>query len=200
MENADYFCVKSLKEGDVYAFKQLFELLYPKLMALACRFVDNEAARDVVQDVFTDYWEKKQNLDAAIVSSYLHKSVQNKCLNHVKHQAVVDDYVSNVKVAHARMEYLTNNTDDNDLFRQITNQNLRELIEASVVKLPPKCQEAFRLCFYNEMSSKKAAEQMGVSPRTVEGHIQQALVKLRKDLHPFLFWLLFSGSGFIFQN
>ncbi|MDR3250559.1 MAG: hypothetical protein LBT42_02700 [Tannerella sp.] len=35
------------------AFRVFFKRLYPKLMALACRFVDDEDAEDVVQEVFT---------------------------------------------------------------------------------------------------------------------------------------------------
>ena len=192
------FEIQKVKEGNTDAFKRFFEFLYPRLIGLACRFVDDETAKDLVQDVFADYWKNKQNLDVANVSSYLNKSIQNKCLNHIKHQAVVDGYATNVKVAHARMEYLTNNTDNNELFRQISDQNIRELIDASVAKLPPKCQEAFKLCFFHEMTSKEAAELMGLSSRTVEGHVQKAVVQLRKDLHPLIYWLLFSSM--IFQN
>ena len=187
-----------IKAGNKDSFSHFFEFYYPKLMRLACRFVDDDDAKDLVQEVFVDYWEKMQNLNVDNLSSYLFTAIKNKCFNHIRHQAVVNNYASSLKVAHARMEYLENTTDDNDVFRQVSNRNLRELIEASVAKLPPKCQEAFRLCFFHEMTAKEAAELMGVSPRTVEGHIQKALVHLREELHPYIFWLLF--SGFIFQN
>jgi len=192
------FDINEVKEGNLNAFEHFFEFHYPKMMGLACRFIDDEEAKDLVQDAFVDFWERKQNLDTTKISSYLSKSVKNKCLKQIKHQEVVNDYANNVRVAHARMEYLTNTTDDNDLFRQVSNQNIRELVEASAAKLPPKCQEAFRLCFFQEMTSKEAAELMGVSPRTVEGHIQKALAHLRADLNPFVFWLLFSAC--VFQN
>ena len=174
-----YFDIQKVKQGDTDAFKRLFEFLYPRLMGLACRFVDNEEAKDLVQDVFVEYWEHKQVLELDNVSSYLYKSIQNKCLNHIKHQAVVDGYAANVKIAQTRIDYLARTTDDNEIFRQISNQNLRELIEASVGKLPPKCQEAFRLCYFHEMTCKEAAHVMGLSPRTVEGHVQKAIAILR---------------------
>ena len=196
--NINISTLNQLKQGDKNAFRQFFEFLYPRLMGLACRFVDDEIAKDLVQDVFVDYWEKKQKMDIANVPSYLYKSIQNKCLNHIKHQAVVDGYTDMIKIAQARMDYLARTTDDNELFRQVSNQNLREIIETSVGKLPPKCQEAFRLCYFQEMTCKEAAEVMGVSPRTVEGHLQNAVVHLREDLRPLLSWLIF--SGFVFQN
>ena len=187
------FDIKKVKQGNKAAFRQFFDFLYPRMMGLACRFVDDETAKDLVQDVFVDYWEQKENVKVANVFSYLSKSVQNKCLNHIKHQSVVDGYATNVKIAQSRMDYLARTTDDNELFRQISDRDLRELIEASVEKLPPKCQEAFRLCYFDEMTCREAAEVMGLSPRTVEGHVQKALAHLRQDLRPFICWLILAN-------
>ena len=190
------FDIQKVKQGDEDAFRRFFYSLYPRLMSLACRFVDNEEAKDLVQDVFVDFWEHKHNMEIDNISSYFYKSIQNKCLNHIKHRAVVEGYAAKVKIAHERMDYLARNTDENELFRQVSDRNLRELIEASVKKLPPKCREAFRLCYFREMTCKDAAGLMGLSPRTVEGHVQKALVFLREDLHPLLSWLLLSGFHF----
>ena len=62
------------------------------------------------------------------------------------------------------------------------DENLLETIELSVKKLPPKCAEAFRLCYYRNMSHKEVAAMMHISPRTVEGHIHAALTFLRSKL------------------
>ena len=191
------FDIQRLKQGDADEFRRFFEFLYPRLMGIACRFVDDETAKDLVQDVFVEYWEQKEIVEVDNVSSYLYKSIQNKCLNYIKHQSVEDNYATNVKIAQSRMDYLAQNTDDNELFRQVSNQNLRELIEASVGKLPPKCQEAFRLCYFDEMTCREAAEIMGLSPRTVEVHVQKAIAHLREDLRPLISWLVL--SGFIFR-
>ena len=186
------FDIKKVKQGNPDVFKQFFEFHYPRMMGLARRFVDDETARDMVHDVFVDYWEQKENVEVANISSYLFKSVQNKCLNHIKHQAVIDGYAANVKIAQSRMDYLARTTDDNELFRQISDRDIREHIEASVGKLPPKCQEAFRLCYFDEMTCREAAEVMGLSPRTVEGHVQKAVAQLREDLRPLMIWLVFA--------
>ena len=47
--------LEKVKQGDPDAFRDFFAFLYPKLKALACRFVDEETAEDVTQDVFTSY-------------------------------------------------------------------------------------------------------------------------------------------------
>ena len=141
--------IEKVRKGDHAAFKTFFECFYPKLMALACRFVDEQVAKDLVQEVFTSYWEQKK-----------------------------------------RIAFWGESTDSNDVLRSVINQDLREIIELSVNKLPPKCAQAFRLAYFHDMSRKEIAEIMGISPRTVEGHIRQALAFLREDLKG-LFLLIF---------
>jgi RNA polymerase sigma-70 factor (family 1) len=181
--------IRRISSERASVFKQLFESLYPKLMGLACRFVDEETAKDLVQEVFMNYWEQ-QDTGIVNVESYLYKSTQNKCLNCLKHRSIMDGYAQQLGIAQARIDYLTRIADDNELFRQISNQNLLEIIESSVEKLPPKCGEAFRLCYFHEMTCKETAEIMGISPRTVEGHVQKAVAQLREDLKPILIWIL----------
>ena len=170
------------------AFEQLFKSLYPKLIGLACRFVPEDIAKDLVQEVFIDYWEQKQT--AMNASSYLYKCLKNKCLNYIKHQSVIDGYAARIRIAQARVDYLERTSDDNGLFKQISDQNLREMIESAVEKLPPKCRQAFLLCYFHDMTCKEAADVMGISPRTVEGHIQKAISLLRDDLRSFLVFLI----------
>ena len=130
---------------DALAFEQFFKSTYPKLIGLACRFVSEEVAKDLVQEVFVDYWEQERTVLIANTSSYLYKCLQNKCLNYIKHQSVIDGYTARVRIAQARVDYLERTSDDGGLFKQISNQNLREMIESSVEKLPPKCRQAFLL-------------------------------------------------------
>lgn len=178
--------IQKVKEGDSTAFKSLFECFYPKLMALACRFVDEQVAKDLVQDVFASYWEQKKLIEADNIQSYLYKWIQNRCLNYIKHQMVVEEYEARVRMAEARIAFFTDRMDTNDVLKQVINQDLRELIDISVKKLPPKTAEAFRLCYYHDLSHKEIAEVMDISHRTVETHIRNAILFLRKDLKDLL--------------
>ena len=184
------FDIDKIREGDKEVFQSFFEAFYPKLKALACRFVDEQAADDLVQDVFTSYWEQKKSIHADNIQSFLFKCLQNKCLNFLKHQMVEEEYESRVRIAEARIAYLAETTDNNHVLEQVMNRDLREIIEKSVEKLPPKCAQAFRLCYFHDVDRKEVAELMGISPRTVDGHIQQALNFLREDLKDLL--LLFA--------
>lgn len=178
--------IQKVKEGDQVAFQSFFECFYPKLMALACRFVDEHAAKDLVQDVFVSYWEQKKLIEADNIQSFLYKWLQNKCLNYLKHQMVVEEYEARIRIAEARITFLNDRTDTNDVLKQVIDKDLRELIEDSVKKLPPRTAEVFRLCYYHDMPHKEIAKVLDISPRTVESHIRHAVLFLREDLKDLL--------------
>lgn len=178
--------VHRIKEGDQDAFKRFFVHFYPKLMSLACRFVDSQVAKDLVQDVFTFYWEQRQQMDVNNVQSYLFKSLQNRCLNYLKHQMVVEEYDAKIRIAEARIAFLNDQTDSNDVLKQVIDRDLAEQIEASVKKLPPKAAEVFRLCYYEDLPHKEIAEKLGISVRTVASHVRNAVLFLREDLKDLL--------------
>lgn len=171
-----------IKAGDHEAFKAFFGYFHPKMMALACRFVEEQVAKDLVHDTFTIYWEQKEHIDVRNLQSFLYKCLQNQCLNYLKHQCVVDEYEAKMRIAEARIEFICNRTDNNDVFKEIQDNDLREIIEVVVSKLPPRTAEAFRLCYYHDLSHKDIATAMNISPRTVETHIRQAMLFLREEL------------------
>lgn len=190
------FDMSKVREGNTEEFKKFFELLYPKLMALACRFVDEYVAKDLVQEVFASYWERKDSIRANNIQSFLYRWLQNSCLDYIKHQMVVEDYELKIRMTEARIKFISQTTDTNDIIKQVISQDIREVIEASVIKLPPRCAQAFRLCYYHDMSYKEIAEVMNISHRTVEVHVQQAIKLLRKELKSlFILLLAFQGLG-----
>lgn len=187
----DAIDIQKLKQGDREAFRLFFECFYPKLMALACRFVDEHTAKDLVQEVFVSYWENKKEIEARNIYSFLCKWLQNNCLNYLKHQMVVEEYEKRVRIAEARMNFIDEKTDTNEVFKQIITHDIREVIENSVNKLPPKCREVFWMYYFQDMSHKEIADRLHISVRTVETHVRQAVLFLRKDLkHIFLLMLL----------
>lgn len=172
------------KEPFLYYFRQL----YPKLMALSCRFVDESVAGDMVQDAFVALFEQKNNVRH--VPTFLYKSVQNNCLNYIKHDRVVSDYAQRVRIAESRIRVLNERTDENDVFKRIEYQDVRLKVETSLVKLPSRTAEAFRLYYFEELTAKEVAEVMKISYRTVEVHVQKALRLLKEELHGMRFFLI----------
>jgi len=187
------FDIDKVRQGDLSAFHRLFQVLYPRLIALASRFVDEYTAEDLVQNVFLFYWEKKETVEVNDIKSFLYKCTQNSCLDYLKHQLVVEEYERKVRIGEARLLWLEEHSDENDVMKSVISNDLQDVINDSIDKLSPKCAKIFRLCYFEDMSHKAIAEAMGLSPRTVEWHIRQAIIFLRQDLHHlFILILCFS--------
>ena len=54
--------IYTLGPGDRELFDSLIQEYYPRLMGYACILLDDETARDVVQDVFLYVWEHRSRL------------------------------------------------------------------------------------------------------------------------------------------
>lgn len=165
---------------DLIEFRRFFDDFYPKLLAVACRFVDEETAKDIVQDSFILFWEMKAtSIEIKQTRSFLFKIVQNKCLNFIKRQETIKAYEVRINIAKRRIAYLNESLDTNETLKQLELQEIQIKLEEAIQKLPQKCEQAFRLRFFEEMSYKEIAEMMCVSPRTVESHIARAISQLR---------------------
>lgn len=178
---------KNANSGNRDQFLLYFQELYPKLMALSSRFVDEDIARDMVQDAFVALWEQKDGVK--YIPTFLYKTVQNNCLNYIKHNHVVSDYAEKVRIAESRIQFLNEKTDDNDVFKHIEYLDIRSKIDAALDKLPPRTAEAFRLYYFEELTAKEVADVMNISYRTVEVHVQKALSLLKNELRNLAFLL-----------
>ncbi len=65
-EDKTYFIADRIKSGDATAFRGLFRMHYPSLLAFVDGFVkDKEVAEDIVQNVFMKVWIYRSSLDVA---------------------------------------------------------------------------------------------------------------------------------------
>ena len=152
--------INKVQKGDETEFRLLFNLFYPRLMSVACRFVPEHIAEDIVQSVFVMYWEQKSALIPNAIHSFLYKCTQNNCLNYLKHQAVVLGHEEEVRLAEERMAFQLAGSDANELWNEVVERDIRKLLKASISKLPPKCRQAFELSYFKEMTYKEIAEAM----------------------------------------
>ena len=63
---------------------------------------------------------------------------------------------------------------------------LEEMLKTALDRLPPNVRKAFELSRFENMTYNKIAEEMDVSPKTVEAYISKALSVLRVELKDYL--------------
>lgn len=178
----DFKKIDLLRDGDIQTYKKFFCHYYPVMMSFACRFVDRQTAEDLVQDTFIMIWEERKNLVIQNIFSFLLRSLQNKCLNYLKHKLVIEEYETYVRIAEVRMEYIMERSDENQIYFNLNKADLHKKLKDALLKLPPKCAETCDLYYFQGYSAKEIATIMGVSSRTVEGYIYQAIKFLREEL------------------
>ena len=90
---------KRIFQGDEEAFKILYEEFFHTLLAIACKYVESEVAKDIVQDTFFKLWTTPHKFSATTdLRFYLYRSVQNQCLNYIRDKKVVDRYRDRAEV------------------------------------------------------------------------------------------------------
>ena len=169
-------------------FESLFNLYYSGLIVYANRFTNQiEISEDIVHDVFIALWEKKDSLFMESAKAYLFSSVHNRCLNYLEQLNVRNKYQEQILQRGDITGLLT--------WEYYVESELQEHIEKAINQLPPQCRKIFIMNRFNDKSIAQIAEELEISPRTVEKHIEVALKKLRQELSDYLpagllFWLL----------
>lgn len=184
--------IRQIQNGDESVFEKIFRSHYPGMCGYALKYLgDVEQAEEIVQDVFFNYWNKKEVLD--IVSSleaYLYRAVRNSCLNYLKHLKVKAQYVA---VQEGASKNVTSGESD-----AMVELELQQKIDECVANLPVERQKIFRLSREEGMKYKEIAEQLNLSIKTVEAQMGKALKYLRENLAEYLPLILvcfITGSG-----
>ena len=176
------FLLSAVQRGDQKAFDTLFRRYYPMLCAYGHRFVELEDAEEIVEDSLLWLWENRETLVIeSSLNSYLFKMVYRRALNKLAH---IDATQRADTRFYEEMQEMLQDTD----YYQI--EELAKRIEDAVAALPESYREAFVMHRFRDMSYKEIAETLGVSPKTIDYRIQQALKQLRVDLKDYLPLLL----------
>ena len=185
----EQFLISGLKSKNKTVFDFVFQYYYSGLCAYSRRWVnDPDVAEDLVQDFFVWLWMNGSNLViTGSLKSYFFTSVRNKSVNYIKHLKIEEKYGDKIRESGLNPEKYSS--------WEFTESELSELIEKSMEKLPPRCREIFVMSRFEGKENVQIAEILGISKRTVELQISNALKILRTELKDYLpsillIWLL----------
>ena len=168
----------ALRNGNERAFDTLFLRYYAALCAYARQFLNVEDARDVVQNLMAWLWENYEMLVIeSTLRSYLFSAVRNCCFTELHKQEI------RRKAHHQIHQKLQHLFDDPDFY---VMDELTEKIEEAVKALPETYREVFVKNRFEQKTYKEIAQEMGVSAKTVDYRISQALKQLRVALRDYL--------------
>ena len=173
MKSIDSEILKYLQTDQRKGFELIYRHYYGALCLHAARFFDDkDDAEDVVQKTLVKLWGKCDDLrNVVAIKTYLFRCVHNACVNELR-----QDKIKKVSYSDVDKELLeiANDVDDFELIEE-----QYRLLNEAVNNLPPQSKKILEMKKMQGLSYNEIAEQLNISPRTVDNHLSQAMRSLR---------------------
>ena len=190
-ENKDLFVPNRNPELFVDLFKQYSKPLF----YYAAKFVDEEAARDIVQDVFVKLWTNQTITIKHSLNALLFTMVRNSCLQQLEKLKVRNKYLASSKLFLQEEELRFYIEEKTSLIEQELEDKLNEVLDG----LPDRCRQIFTLSRFENKKNREIATELGISVKAVEKQITKALGTIRSEMKDYLPLLMFLSSH-LFKN
>lgn len=181
--NADILA--GIKEGHRQAFDTFCRVHYQPLLSYGSIFLPKDIVKDIVQDTFLNLWINRTKIirdNCEDLNAWLLKCVYNRCMNVFRHNKKISMYDDYVKTRMVSVMSVYLDPDNNPTLVNIFTSELRSSLNSAISALPTKCRVVFRMCYIEGMPEREVSEKLGLSVRTVENHIRNALIRLREIL------------------
>jgi len=180
----DQALVSLIQQDNHHAFMQLYNRYSGLLYVYATRITRNdEAAEDLVQDVFASLWDKRHTLELkSDLASYLYSAVRYRFFDLVDKRKVRSDYFD--RLTHFA-ETASPQTDQHLLEKELIG-----LVERAIASLPDRMRRIFELSRKEHLTNKEIAEMLRLSEKTVKNNLSLAVKNLKKKLGPYIVFLL----------
>lgn len=181
----------ALQEGDKASFDKIFGFYSRKVYRFCYGYLKSrEDSEEIVQDTFVKLWLTRDALDEnQSLSGYLFNIAYRLVLNRIR---------KNQRQQAGQEKWLLHSTNPHNLTEEQLNfAELEHLTQTAISSLPPKRKAIFQMSRHLNMSHQQIAEQLGISKKTVESQITEALKHLKHFLSnhghwlPLLPWCLF---------
>lgn len=153
---------------------RLYRVEAPKLRTwLKPRIWMEDERNDIVQEAFTRLAESTACGARENPGAYLQGIVRHLLLDRVRFWAkshALEQAAPAIAVEPVRP----------DTVAEVNEMQAR--YRAAVDTLPPKTREVYLLHRVNDLAYKQIAEQLGISVRTVEWHVAQAIIRISKSI------------------
>jgi RNA polymerase sigma-70 factor (ECF subfamily) len=180
---AEIELLRSVAQGDRRSFEQLYDRFSGVLFSAAYRVLNNqEAAEDVLQDVFIQIWEKAPLYDPArgkpltwAVTLTRHKAI-DRLRSTQRRNRLQDDLEKEAE----SFEHF----DARDSLDAVQGIERAQMIREAIAKLSKDQREAIELAFFHGLTQTEIAEQLREPLGTIKARIRRGMMKLRDAITP----------------
>jgi RNA polymerase sigma-70 factor (ECF subfamily) len=173
--------IRRVQAGDIGAFRELFDHFQPIVFRrILFQTRDTDVAHDIVQETFVRIWERRGTLrpDLRFLALAL-RIGGNLALDAARHRQMRERVRDRIPPP-----ALSEGDDPGEALKlSALQEKLRAVLNE---ELPERCRTIFLLSRFERLSNREIAAFLGLSEKTVENQITNALKVLRKKLAGFL--------------
>ena len=192
MDLASKEILQKIISGDESSFEKIYLYYYRRLKYFSMQYIsDSEACCNIIQDVFTELWDKRQTLHIDTnLHAWLFTVTKNKSLKMISQLKSRHNYDNYIKYRELDINYKSLDAFDTS---DIVFEELQIQIKATLEKLSPACRRVFEMSRFEDKKNREIAEELNLSIKTIEAQISKALRSLKTDLKDYLplFYILF---------
>jgi len=180
---AEIELLRQIGQGDRRSFETLYERFSGVLFSIAYRVLNNqEAAEDVLQDVFIQIWEKAALYDRTRGKpmTWAITLTRNKAIDRLRSAQRRSRLQDELQHESETVDQF----DDKSSFDAVSSAETGEMVRAAIQKLSKDQREAIGLAFFSSLTQTEISERLGEPLGTVKARIRRGMMKLKELLAP----------------
>ena len=172
---------------DVKAYEEIYQKYASRMLTYALQILkEKEVCEDIVQNIFIDFWSKRETNTVENLEGYLFRAVKFQIFKYFRDTKFSDEDLTRLNLVEVSVS----------ASKILEYQDLELAIKNSVDQLPSRCKEIFELSRFEHKTNQEIADLLGVSLQAVKNQISKALSAIRTDLkkeeHILLFLIFFN--------
>lgn len=174
---------EGIRQGREDAYNKLYlHFADPLMDFVKCYGIGRHDAEEIVQEVFTYIWVKKDTLDPARnIKGLLYTCAKNYCLDYFRRKKVMQKYLAFTE---------TGTGDELPVDENYIARETRLRIDVAIERMPPVRRKVFLMNKYEDLSVGEIAKKMNVREQVVRRHIVSAKEDIEKILFVVLMFLV----------
>lgn len=166
--------------GDTPAFETLFNTYWESLYQYTASVLSCEAdAQDLVQDLFTDLWERRDTLHFnSHARYYLFSAARKMILRKFRDNSIKGKHLERFVQFQEPGSEIT--------MSRIIHKDILVLLQDDLKMLPEKERQVFAWCHFDELSIREIAAKTGTAEQTIRNQLSSAYKKARKVMNKIL--------------
>ncbi len=171
--------ILKIKALDKSAFEEIYHKYWVVLYMHALKMLrDEDDARDIIQEVFTSLWQKRDSINPDTnLAGFLFITTKNKVLDLIARKQVRINYLESL-AAFAE-------ANSNQILEHIEEKEIMAALESEIAQLPAKMKHIFEMRIYQHFTYKEIANELNISDKTVKKQINNVIKIIKPKLHHF---------------